>query len=68
MLPRGRKPVDFSIHVLANHPLGRDYRQDPLAAGDSPGDLLPYLNPILTLTLTVSDAVIIPYDVTMPAC
>lgn len=36
VLPRGRKPIEISFHVLANHPFGRDYRQDPLSAGDSP--------------------------------
>jgi len=30
VLPRGRKPVDISVHYFMNHPLGRDYRQDPL--------------------------------------
>jgi hypothetical protein len=36
VLPRGRKPIEVSVHFLANHPFGRDYRQDPLSAGDSP--------------------------------
>jgi hypothetical protein len=30
VLPRGRKPIDISLHYFLNHPLGRDYRQDPL--------------------------------------
>jgi len=30
VLPRGRKPIDVSVHYFMNHPLGRDYRQDPL--------------------------------------
>ena len=36
VLPRGRKPIEVWFHFLANHPFGRDYRQDPLSAGDSP--------------------------------
>lgn len=34
VLPRGRKPVDVSIHYFANHPLGKDYRQDALTLSD----------------------------------
>jgi hypothetical protein len=30
VLSRGRKPISFSVHVLLNHPLGRDYRQDTI--------------------------------------
>lgn len=31
VLPRGRRPIDFSIHYFLAHPLGiRDYRQDPV--------------------------------------
>lgn len=30
VLPRGRKPIDISMHYFLNHPFGRDYRQDPL--------------------------------------
>ena len=29
-----RIPIDISFHVLALHPLGRDYRQDPLGFTD----------------------------------
>lgn len=29
-----RIPVDISFHILALHPLGRDYRQDPLGFSD----------------------------------
>lgn len=31
VLPRGRKPIDISLHYFANHPLGKDYRQDALS-------------------------------------
>lgn len=34
VLPRGRKPIDVSFHYFANHPLGKDYRQDALALSD----------------------------------
>ena len=30
VLSRGRKPVSVSFHLLSTHPLGRDYRQDPI--------------------------------------
>jgi len=30
ILPRGRQPVDVSIHYFIAHPFGRDSRQDPL--------------------------------------
>lgn len=37
VLSRGRKPVSVSVHCFAGHPLGRDYRQDPLGVwGDKP--------------------------------
>ena len=37
VLPRSRKPVDFSVHYFLNHPLGRDYRQDVLGkSSDTP--------------------------------
>ena len=35
VIPRHRRPIDISYHVLLSHPLGRDYRQDPLSAGES---------------------------------
>jgi hypothetical protein len=35
VLSRGRKPIDLRFDVFVPHPLGRDYRQDPLAAGNS---------------------------------
>lgn len=34
VLPRGRKPIDVSVHFFANHPLGKDYRQDSLTLGN----------------------------------
>jgi len=42
VLPRGRRPVEVSVHAFVNHPFGRDYRQYPLAAGDSPDE--PFLD------------------------
>jgi len=38
VLPRGRRPIDVSMHYFLTHPLGRDYRQDPLTMlrGDRP--------------------------------
>jgi hypothetical protein len=38
VLPRGRRPIDVSMHYFLTHPLGRDYRQDPLTmlSGDKP--------------------------------
>ena len=33
VLPKGRKPIDVSVHFFANHPLGKDYRQDSLTLG-----------------------------------
>jgi hypothetical protein len=30
VLSRGRKPIDISFHTMLYHPLGRDYRQEPL--------------------------------------
>ena len=38
VLPRGRRPIEVSMHAFVNHPFGRDYRQYPLAAGDSPDE------------------------------
>lgn len=35
VLPRGRKPIDVSIHVFATHPFGKDYRQDALTINNN---------------------------------
>eukprot|EP01041_Mallomonas_annulata_P012865 gene12865-27132_t len=31
ILPRGRRPIAVSMHMLAMHPFGRDHRQEPLS-------------------------------------
>lgn len=41
VLSRGvRKPIDLSFHALLNHPISRDYRQEPLP---QPGDRIDFL-------------------------
>lgn len=30
VMSRGRQPIDVSFHTFFHHPLGRDYRQEPL--------------------------------------
>ena len=56
MLARDNKiPVDISFHMLALHPFGRDYRQDPLGFRDQ---LVYNTSTDTTTTATTSSAII----------